>query len=218
MDFGSCCQHKETRRSTQDEQHEIFAQRCKVQWGSRWDFGMFIVNCKRSDICSSNIPQPECIACCPAPGLRQPATKASYTIDGNYLLTPWSRVLLEKLTGLQLVKKFAAFYGTRRFITALTSLRHPSLSWASPIQSTCPQPTTWRSILILSTHLSLGLPSGLFSSGFPTRTLHAPISSPIRTTCPAHLGVQEVRWDKEGTVRVRDYNFFYGKGNENHRR
>jgi len=30
----------------------------------------------------------------------------------QYLLTPWSRVLLEKLTGLQLVKKFPAFYGT----------------------------------------------------------------------------------------------------------
>ena len=30
------------------------------------------------------------------------------------------------------------------------------------------------------------------------------------------LGVQEVRWDKGGTVRAEDYNFFYGKGNENH--
>jgi len=28
----------------------------------------------------------------------------------TYLLTPWCRVLLEKLTGLQLVKKFPAFY------------------------------------------------------------------------------------------------------------
>ena len=36
----------------------------------------------------------------------------------TYLLTPWCRVLLEKLTGLQLVKKFSAFYGTRSFITA----------------------------------------------------------------------------------------------------
>ena len=35
----------------------------------------------------------------------------------TYLLTPWCRVLLEKLAGLQLVKKFPAFYGTRRFIT-----------------------------------------------------------------------------------------------------
>ena len=92
----------------------------------------------------------------------------------TYLLTPWCRVLLEKLTGLQLVKKFPAFYGTRRFMTAFTSFRHPSLSWASTIQSTCPQPTSWRSILILSTHLRLGLPSGLFPSGFPARTLYAP--------------------------------------------
>ena len=28
--------------------------------------------------------------------------------------------------------------------------------------------------------------------------------------------MQEVRWDKGGTVRAGDYNFFYGKGNENH--
>ena len=44
------------------------------------------------------------------------------------LLTPWSRVLLEKLTSLQLVKIFPSFYGTRRFITALTSASHLSLS------------------------------------------------------------------------------------------
>jgi hypothetical protein len=45
-----------------------------------------------------------------------------------YLLTPWSRVLLEKLTGLQLVKKFPEFYGARKFLTALTSAHHLSLS------------------------------------------------------------------------------------------
>ena len=53
----------------------------------------------------------------------------------TYLPTPWCRVLLEKLNGLQLVKKFSAFHGTRKFITALTSVRHLSVSWASPIQS-----------------------------------------------------------------------------------
>ena len=105
----------------------------------------------------------------------------------TYLLTPWCRVLLEKLTGLQLVKKFPAFHGTRRFITALTSLRHLSLSWASQIQSIYPHPTSWRSVLILSTHLRLGLPSGLFPSGFPQKTPYTPLSSPIRATCPAHL-------------------------------
>jgi len=29
-------------------------------------------------------------------------------------------------------------------------------------------------------------------------------------------GVQEVRWEKVGTVKAGDYSFFYGKGNENH--
>ena len=105
----------------------------------------------------------------------------------TYLLTQWCRVLLEKLTGLQLFKKFPAFHGTRRFITALTSVRHLSLSWARPIQSIYPHPTSWRSILILSTHLGLGLPSGVFPSGFPTKTLYTPHSSPTRATCPAHL-------------------------------
>jgi len=81
-----------------------------------------------------------------------------------YLLTPWCRVLLEKLTGLQLVKKFPAFHGTRRFITALTRVRHLSLSWASSIQSIYPHPTSWRSNLILSTHLRLGISSGFMSN------------------------------------------------------
>jgi len=44
-----------------------------------------------------------------------------------YSLTPRCRVLPEQLTGLQLVKKFPAFHGTRMFITALTSVRHLSL-------------------------------------------------------------------------------------------
>jgi len=34
----------------------------------------------------------------------------------------------EKMTGSQLVKKFPAFYGTGRFITAFTSTHHSSLT------------------------------------------------------------------------------------------
>jgi len=40
------------------------------------------------------------------------------------LLSPRCRVLLEKLTGSQLVKIFPEFYAARRFITTLTSVRH----------------------------------------------------------------------------------------------
>ena len=80
----------------------------------------------------------------------------------TYLLTPCSRVLLEKLTSSQLVKKFSTFHGNQRFITPFTSDRHLFLSTASSIQSVPPQSTSWRSILILSSHLRLCLPIGLF--------------------------------------------------------
>jgi hypothetical protein len=39
----------------------------------------------------------------------------------------------------------------------------------------------------LSTHLRLGLPSGLLPSGFPTNILHAFLPSLIHATCPVHL-------------------------------
>ena len=58
--------------------------------------------------------------------------------------------VLEKLTGLQLVKKIPTFYGTRRFITVFASARHLYLSRASSIQSKPPYPTFWRSFPIIS--------------------------------------------------------------------
>jgi hypothetical protein len=62
-----------------------------------------------------------------------------------------------------------------------------SLSWARSIQSIPSYPITLRYILILFTHLRLGLPSRLFPSGFPTNIVYAFIFSPIRATCPVHL-------------------------------
>ena len=68
-------------------------------------------------------------------------------------LTPCSTVLLENLTVSQPVKKFPAFYGTRMFLTVLTSARHLSLSCTSSIRST--PPTSY----FLKIYLNINLPS-----------------------------------------------------------
>jgi hypothetical protein len=101
-----------------------------------------------------------------------------YWENNIYLLTPWNRVLLEKLTGFAASQEIPRIYGTRKFITVLKSARHLSLSWARSIQSPQLPPTSWRSILILSSHLRLGLPNGLFPSVFLTKMLT--LTSPIR--------------------------------------
>jgi len=63
----------------------------------------------------------------------------------------------------------------------ITTARHLSLSWVRPVHS-----TSWRSILILSSYLHLGIPSDLFSSGLPTQTLYSPLLSHTRATRTAH--------------------------------
>jgi hypothetical protein len=53
----------------------------------------------------------------PTPWIREPL-----------LLTACNRVLLEKLTDSQLVNKLPAFHATRRFITAITTAHHLTIS------------------------------------------------------------------------------------------
>jgi hypothetical protein len=62
-----------------------------------------------------------------------------------------------------MLNSFPVFHGTRRFNTEFTRALHLFLSLARPIQSTSPHLTSPRSILILSTHLRLSLPSELKS-------------------------------------------------------
>ena len=53
--------------------------------------------------------------------------------------------------------------------------------------SPCPHPTSWTSILVLFSHLRVGLPNDLFLSYFPNKALYATFLSPIRVTFPARL-------------------------------
>jgi len=67
----------------------------------------------------------------PRPSSLQPSHYREYAcplIGVTYLLTPCSTVLPKKPTSSQQVKKFPAFYGTRRFITTFTSAHHLTVS------------------------------------------------------------------------------------------
>ena len=94
-------------------------------------------------------------------------TNESRTICG-WKLIPRSRVLLENLTGTQEVSRTLWHMNVRYHI-------HNS---QPDVSSSYSHTTSWRSILILFSHLRLGLPSGLFPSFFPTKTLYTLLLTP----------------------------------------
>jgi hypothetical protein len=59
--------------------------------------------------------------------------------------------------------------------------------YPKPGESTHPQLISLRSLLTPSSHLRLGLSSGLFPSGFPTKTLYTFLPTPMHATCPTYL-------------------------------
>ena len=105
----------------------------------------------------------------------------------NYII-PCSTVLLEKPIASPFLKTFPAFYTYLSFITTFTTARHLPLSWVASIQYTqyTPHHTYWRYILVLFSHMRPDVKSGLFPSGFTTKTPYAFLYS-IRSTRPAHL-------------------------------
>src|SRR5215470_11389841 len=58
----------------------------------------------------------------------------------------------------------------------------PILSQLNPVNA--PHPSSSRSILILSSHLRLGPPTGRLPSGLPTKILYAPLPSPYVLHAP----------------------------------
>jgi hypothetical protein len=100
--------------------------------------------------------------------------------------TSCSWMLIEKLICAQLLKKFPAFYKTRWLITMFVRAHHWSLPALDESSSQSPNLNfniRFNIVTILSLHLRLGLPYGLFSSGFPTIPLHALLFYHIHATC-----------------------------------
>ena len=96
------------------------------------------------------------------------------------LFTPWMSPSWEA-NHFSTSRRIPKFYGTQKFITAFAGNQHMSLCGASSIQS-----ASRGFILILSFLLCLGLPSGLFTSDFPTRTLYMPFTHMHYMPCPFH--------------------------------
>ena len=96
-----------------------------------------------------------------------------------------SIILLGKILKLILVKKFPEFSRTHRLVTVFKTVRHYFLRILKQINTVHNFPSCLRSILILSSHLSLGCPSSPFPSGFP-RKIHPYLFPPMRTKLPAH--------------------------------
>ena len=106
----------------------------------------------------------------------------------TYLLTPWSRVLLEKLTGFATNQEIPPILWNQK-VHYHTHKRQPSVPIMSQLH---PVPTITSHFLKI--HLNIILPSTSWSpqwslslSGFPTKTLCKSLPSSIRATCPAHL-------------------------------
>jgi hypothetical protein len=82
----------------------------------------------------------------------------------------------------KIVKKFPAFYGTHRFMVSNRACILV-LTLARWIWPTCSHPVALVSILILSSHQCLGIPSGFFPSCFFITTPYALLLSPLYATC-----------------------------------
>jgi hypothetical protein len=104
-----------------------------------------------------------------------PISQSPQRNTGEIIIRPLSHTAdhFEKPPIFQLLMNSPAFYGTRRFSSVFTRVLHWPLSCARSIQSIPSHSIPLSSILILSTYLRPGLPSGPFPSGFPTNILYA---------------------------------------------
>ena len=138
-------------------------------------------------------------------------------------------VSLENIIVTHLVKMFPIVYWTQKFITVSTRPHNWPIPWAGK-QSLQTTLLFLQDILILSSHLYLCLPSGLFPSGFPTKTLYIFLFYSMCATCSTHFIFLDITiliyyiWNTvcKLTITANDANFWstvkpsyniYGKEN-----
>ena len=106
----------------------------------------------------------------------------------TYLLTPCSRVLLEKPAGFAANQEIPRILWNNPKVHYRTHKRPPPVPILNQLHPVPTTPSHFLKIhLNIILHLRVGIPNGLFPSGFPTKTLCTPLPSSIRATCPAHL-------------------------------
>ena len=109
-----------------------------------------------------------------------------HTLPPTYLLTSWSRVLLEKLIGFAANQAIPRILWTPK-VHYRTHKRPPTVPILTQLHPVHTTPSHF-----LKIHLNIILPSRswspqwFFPSGFPTKTLCTPLPSSIRSTCLAH--------------------------------
>lgn len=106
--------------------------------------------------------------CCPLINL-QSVTNKKTIITNSTKLNPSLEV-----TNRLATHEFSIFYVARKIITVFTRALYWTLSWARSTHSIPPHPISLRYILMLSSHIRLVLPSGLF----PIKILYIFLFSP----------------------------------------